>query len=868
MSGSISILKAAGLYTSSNEVGSVPEGAMTEAKNVVIRSKDIVEPRRGFETPTLTTTFTGGVRSLHHYGLNLYATGGAGGVPDGTIARYTSVAETLDPLATALSAPTGGLRVVSFEAQDCLYLTSSEGIRKIDSSTGDHKQAAVPKPLEIVSATVILGSGTLWLPSEYKAGYVFTFCIRDATNRLLEGEPSGITVADNDDPTQAGHVALTLRLPQDITTSHFIRVYRTVAVPRDFASTPADYYLVYERPISSTEVTNKVTNQFADQTPEDYAGTLGYFSANVDSLAKARTEPPLATDAAYFGNRALYANTTLRHTNTLEILGLNKAATAGVEGLKPGDIITIAGLAYTAVTGAPTTGEFNVWAASDWSGDSYQAILQTARSLAKAINTDTRGSEIYAYSVPNELRDNSPGGLVLERRSLSQGVFYMTASSGGSAVSYLSPALPTSGTTIASSNEAGPNRIYWSERDIPEAVPRLNYITVGAKNKKILRLVALRDRCFIFKEDGIFALSGDMENCRVYPLDPTVICVAPDTVAAVNNEIYALTNKGVVKVSDAGAQVVSKGIERDLVRHIAERYSGGWGYFFDWGCGYETENLYLLGVADTTEGVDRIYVYNTASGAWTWWDVQAGCAIVDPTTNKLYLGGGTGEFIRKERKSLTNADYNDGETGYQAATPTSYMETGGTIVDLGGGLYECNVDAAPPVGTYLQYNTPDSVLLVTEVIDGNTINVLLISGDAPAASRMYLYVVPVYTPYECIAEWAAKAPAGPGSSASLREAELIFRDAFFASADFGVATEGAAAVTREVHVPEMSGYDSTDVKDWGGNRLPVFARVGIDRDVSRGRFFRARFAINEANAMWGLQGIVLLGAGTSERGQG
>jgi hypothetical protein len=42
------LLKARGLFTDSNQLGSVPEGAMTTANNVIIDRDDIVESRRGF----------------------------------------------------------------------------------------------------------------------------------------------------------------------------------------------------------------------------------------------------------------------------------------------------------------------------------------------------------------------------------------------------------------------------------------------------------------------------------------------------------------------------------------------------------------------------------------------------------------------------------------------------------------------------------------------------------------------------------------------------------------------------------------------------------------------------------------------------
>jgi hypothetical protein len=43
------LLKIAGLYTDPNSIGSVPEGALVEAENVIIDSDDVLESRRGFK---------------------------------------------------------------------------------------------------------------------------------------------------------------------------------------------------------------------------------------------------------------------------------------------------------------------------------------------------------------------------------------------------------------------------------------------------------------------------------------------------------------------------------------------------------------------------------------------------------------------------------------------------------------------------------------------------------------------------------------------------------------------------------------------------------------------------------------------------
>src|SRR5208283_4474147 len=103
------------------------------------------------------------------------------------------------------------------------------------------------------------------------------------------------------------------------------------------------------------------------------------------------------------------------------------------------------------------------------------------------------------------------------------------------------------------------NWVYVSKVQIPEAVPLSNYIPIGTADKAILRIVAQRDSVFVFKEDGIYRILGtDITNFTVSLFDSTVILTAPDSIAALNNQIWAMTNQGVVSVSDSGSVIQSR----------------------------------------------------------------------------------------------------------------------------------------------------------------------------------------------------------------------------------------------------------------------------------------------------------------------
>ena len=51
-------------------------------------------------------------------------------------------------------------------------------------------------------------------------------------------------------------------------------------------------------------------------------------------------------------------------------------------------------------------------------------------------------------------------------------------------------------------------RLYWSKIQEPEAVPLLNFTDVGDRNRDILALVPLDRALIVFKEDGIYSVTG------------------------------------------------------------------------------------------------------------------------------------------------------------------------------------------------------------------------------------------------------------------------------------------------------------------------------------------------------------------------
>lgn len=285
-----------------------------------------------------------------------------------------------------------------------------------------------------------------------------------------------------------------------------------------------------------------------------------------------------------------------------------------------------------------------------------QEVDETARSLVKVIN-EQASAPVYAYYLSGT--EDVPGQVMLEARAIGTSPFYITSSAGITAK--FNPSLPTSGTAVASDNEISANRIYYSKQQQPEAVPIVNYQDVGPKDKRILRILPLRDSLFILSESGVYRLSGDTAAAFTVALfDGTTKILAPDTAAVLNNQIYMFADQGIVTISDTGVSVISRPIE-DQLRALPQYTNFATASF---AVSYDTDRSYLLWTvkAPTDTVATQCFRYNTFTNTWVTWSIAKTCGVVPPESNILYLGPTDINNIEKERKSYSRLDHADRDT--------------------------------------------------------------------------------------------------------------------------------------------------------------------------------------------------------------
>lgn len=214
---------------------------------------------------------------------------------------------------------------------------------------------------------------------------------------------------------------------------------------------------------------------------------------------------------------------------------------------------------------------------------------------------------------------------------------------------------------VASANEGLPNRIYYSKLNEPDAVPIVNTIDVGAKDKAILRIFPLRDSLFIFKEDGLFRISGEVAPFTLSLFDASTVLVAADSLGLSNNLIYGWTTQGISATGESGVHVVSRPIDTDILKLASNSYTNF--STATWGLGYESDNSYIVFTNKVvTDIVATIgYRYSNLTNTWTNITKSELCGIINSTDDRMYLGPADANTIEQERKTFTRLDYADRE---------------------------------------------------------------------------------------------------------------------------------------------------------------------------------------------------------------
>lgn len=807
-------LKAKGLYTHPSDISAVPEGALSVADNVVINKEDIIEPRRGLDKHSSLPNGSDRVSKLFSYQDKLIAA-----YTDGTLAYYDS--GSWNEYSGSFDAPTGE-RVRATKANSNFYLTTDSGVKKLDEINATPTFVGAPRALDAVASL----SGTSgFMSDDTQVAYRVLWGYKDENDNLILGAPSQrITLANSTGGTR--DVSLTITIPDSVDDTWFFQVYRS-PLSTSASTAPSDeLQLVYETNPSTSEI-SALSLTFLDSTPESLLGADLYTNESQEGSLNANTQPPLAHDITTYKNVTFYANTTSKNRVFIDLL-----STGGSTGVQLDDEITIGTVTYTAKSSEDVASdEFELFT----SGTPAQNIEDTAKSLIRVINQSSSTVEVYAYYLSSA--DDLPGKILLEEREIGGSSFSISASANGNTA--WNPGISTA---LASSNDRYLNGLFYSKVKQPESVPLLNFQQVGSASDKILRIAALRDSLFIFKEDGIYRLIGeDPSSFVVEEFDRSTKLLASETVQILNNQIFCLSDQGVVSVSDSGVAVLSRPIENSLL----ELFGANSTYYKSesFAVSYESDRKYVLGTisnaGDTT--ATQIFVWNTFTSSWTRWDIRAGAGIVNPSDDKLYLGKSDSSNISIERKSYGYTDFADQTFDV-------------TITGFSGTTVSLDSTAEVSVGDILK-DSVGVISRVIEILDANDIVVESALTWTTGASE-------ILQSFQVNIEWTPITGQNPGLLKHFQEFMAFFNKARFSSANFSfysdISSTSASTSSFSGNSGSQWGLFPWGTAPWGGNPVQTKTfRTYLPRDKQKCSQLSVKFSLKQAYGQFELQGLQL-----------
>ena len=187
----------------------------------------------------------------------------------------------------------------------------------------------------------------------------------------------------------------------------------------------------------------------------------------------------------------------------------------------------------------------------------------------------------------------------------------------------------------------------------------MNYFDIGASDKEILRIFPLRDSLFVFKEDGLYRISGEVEPFVVSLFDSSCVLIAPDSVSVANNIIYGWTTKGISNITEAGVTEVSRPIDTVVLKLASTSYTNF--KTATWGLGYDSDNSYTVYTCANVDDTLATVAFRFSNLTNTWTNIRRSqtCGVIKASDDRIYSGSGISNIIDQERKNFNRTDYAD-----------------------------------------------------------------------------------------------------------------------------------------------------------------------------------------------------------------
>jgi hypothetical protein len=632
-------------------------------------------------------------------------------------------------------------------------------------------------------------------------------------------------------------VQMLVTLPANVTTSHFIQLYRSEMSATADVEPSDELYLQYESTIAALDISNGYIQLPYDRTPESFLGDALYTNSNDgEGISQANTPPPVALDLCQWDGCTWYANYLPRQRLAINILGVG--ATAGVQD---GDTITIGGTALTFKTVATLTSHVQITS----NLTPALNIETTARQLIQQVNEVLPGS-FTCWGFYASGSNDAPGHLLFEGKTPSTAAFTVSVSR----ATAFSPSLPRTST-----NSAQPNGLMFSKPGQPEAVPLLNQVLVGSKSSRILRAVPLKSSLLVFKElDGVWQVTGTNGRYSVERIGVARLR-GLETVQVFSDRVWALTDQGITAISEgaSGVSVVSFGIDAEIASSAATLVLPNT-LTMAHAVAYEQDRRYVLWTPTYAFSYQPYYAfsYSSATKAFTRWSVPAFCSAINPVTGALCIGPDS-NTVWTERKALDTTDYADvsGAVTITAVDATGLVLTLNSLANVG-------------VGYVLENPSFTAIKAVIQSVNNATSQVTISAAHKTGGYAAFTAgATTYYTPYQCTVRWLPYTGGQPANAKMVNNLCLLFGRSHLFN---GTALFASELLNAEAQVPlTFDGWAIANGQLYGtlGGIAPTdsIARTRaiypLPQEHAAAAQLNVGFTSNEAYGYWQLHGWVL-----------
>lgn len=736
-----------GLFTNVNQLAA-PEGSMRHCSNAVIDQTGVVECRRGQRKASNVAP-----QDMDRiFNFNGDPWGFSKRVGNTGADLFKRISENSWSGIYGTYPSTYDRSIIS--AGGIVYFTSDAGVRKVTSSTTTTTGAVGIGVPTCPAGIAALSSGGSFLANGSSTVYRAVLGYRENGITYLGGSSGRFGVSNGGG--SAKDVDLTIPLPSGLTTKYFIQTYRAYQLPTPGSgpiSLNDDLQLTDERPITSTAISNGYI-QLTDTTKDDSLGALLYTASSQEGPDQSNDLPPIASCLAWYKNRLFFGD--IKQPGTVNIRLSDR--------LSLGQTITIGTEIYTASAseGTGSSTDFKFFSTADLVRD----IEETCLSLCRRINTVS--SLVYAYYTSPPQYFGDPGQISFVAKWTDSDTTKAIYSSNNNV---WIPNLPTDSTVETPAQLSidkyieTPGMVMFSKDQEYEAVPILNFLIVGNKTSRVLSMAALNEAIVVFKEDGVFLITGvDNESFTVQTISKDSVLYARRTVTVLGNNAYGLLQDGLYEFSETGAfRNISLPVADKILQYSLNNLSS----VFSVANPGDRKLIYFC--SDNLGYANRAYVYSQIYDVWTMWEMVRTDGY--EYNRKLYFSDRS--YIYEERKTGTIADYTESS---DEVTITSILSDRLYFLSVGSFVTGCVITQGSRFAYVSSVNLSENYVTVTN------------------ANYFSTGVATLNQPIKWEASFNLLMNGNPGVLKHFREVSISMRDAQFY--EMGISFSGSFDAER------------------------------------------------------------------------